>query len=94
MNSNSIKNLLVDFATRDFRSIFDHFWADKIPEDAEIVDVGDELLCNSEGLAGTIADILEHEFGIDYVNTGYYDPEEDERNGEVDEYTGWWYVTY
>ena len=26
------------------------------------------------------------------INTGYYDPEEDERNNEVDRYTGWWYV--
>ena len=26
------------------------------------------------------------------VNTGYYDPEEDERNGEKDKHTGWWYV--
>lgn len=26
------------------------------------------------------------------VNTGYYDPIEDERSGEVDRYTGWWYV--
>lgn len=26
------------------------------------------------------------------VVTGYYDPEEDERNNEKDECTGWWYV--
>ena len=26
------------------------------------------------------------------LSTGYYDPEEDKRNGEEDEYTGYWYV--
>ena len=26
------------------------------------------------------------------INTGYYDPEEDKRNGEEDRYTGWYYV--
>lgn len=26
------------------------------------------------------------------INTGYYDPEEDERNHEVDRHTGWWYI--
>ena len=26
------------------------------------------------------------------THAGYYDPEEDKRNGEEDRYTGWWYV--
>ena len=31
--------------------------------------------------------------GFGEVNTGYYDPEEDKRNNEVDKFTGWYYVT-
>lgn len=53
---------------------------------------GEEILCKTEEQAEVIADFLE-DVGFDYVNTGYYDPIEDERNGEVDRYTGWWYVS-
>lgn len=57
---------------------------------------GIEILCKTEELAEMIADLLEllyRENGIDCkVNTGYYDPEEDKRNGEEDRYTGWYYV--
>lgn len=58
--------------------------------------VGDEILCKTESAANTLADMLELLYrsqGEDVlINTGYYDPVEDERNGEVDRYTGWWYV--
>ena len=30
--------------------------------------------------------------GFNEVNTGYYDPTQDERNNEVDKFTGWYYV--
>lgn len=30
--------------------------------------------------------------GFGEVNTGYYDPEEDKRNNEIDKFTGWYYV--
>lgn len=54
--------------------------------------VKDEILCDREDVAEIIADILES-IGFDEVTTGYYDPEEDKRNGEVDKFTGWYYVT-
>ena len=54
--------------------------------------VEDEILCNNEDVVEIIADFLEH-MGFGEVNTGYYDPEEDKRNNEVDKFTGWYYVT-
>lgn len=57
---------------------------------------GDEILVKSEDAADKIADAIELFYqsqGEDVlVNTGYYDPEEDKRNNEEDQYTGWWYV--
>ena len=52
---------------------------------------GDEILCETEIIANTIADLFEA-VGFDVV-TGYYDPIEDKRNGEEDESTGFYYVT-
>ena len=52
-----------------------------------------ELLCKTETQAEGIADFLE-DLGFEEVRTGYYDPEEDKRNGELDEYTGWYYVDW
>lgn len=54
--------------------------------------VDDEILCNHENVAEIIGDFLEH-MGFDEVNTGYYDPEEDKRNNEIDKFTGWYYIT-
>lgn len=54
---------------------------------------GNEILCDSEARAEAIGDFLEA-LGFNYVRTGYYDPVEDERNGEVDDYTGWYYVDF
>lgn len=54
---------------------------------------GNEILCDTEIRAEAIGDFLEA-LGFFYVRTGYYDPVEDERNGEVDDYTGWYYVDF
>lgn len=54
--------------------------------------VEDEILCDDENVAEIIGDFLEC-LGFEEVNTGYYDPEEDKRNNEVDKFTGWYYVT-
>ena len=55
-----------------------------------------EILVKTESTANTIADLIEMLYKADekevVVCTGYYDPEEDERDGLVDECTGWWYV--
>lgn len=53
---------------------------------------GDEFLVYTEDEADRIADLLEA-LGFDYVFTGYYDPEEDQREGCVDNCTGKWYVS-
>lgn len=52
----------------------------------------DEIICETEQQADTIADLLEA-LGYDYVNTGYYDPEEDAKEGRTYETTGYWYVS-
>ena len=51
------------------------------------------ILCKTETQADGIADFLE-DLGFDYVRTGYYDPAQDEKEGCVDEYTGFYYVDW
>jgi hypothetical protein len=53
---------------------------------------GEEILCKTEEQAEVLADFFE-DIGFDYVHTGYYDPTEDERNNEVNDHTGYWYVS-
>ena len=64
--------------------------------EGDIWSTGDEILCKTESAADTLADMFETLYAIQgeeiLINTGYYDPEEDERNNEVDRFTGWWYV--
>ena len=55
---------------------------------------GTEILCRTEWLAWTIANILDNIMGEEFTHYHYYDPEEDERSGEVDDHTGWWYVDF
>ena len=52
---------------------------------------GEEILCKTAEAAEHLADFLE-DIGFDCVHTGYYDPEEDRRNNEIDDHTGWYYV--
>lgn len=72
--------------------------ADRLRDYAEgdIWSTGDEILCKTKSAADAIADMFEKLYksqgGTVVVNTGYYDPEEDIRNGETDRFTGWWYV--
>lgn len=64
--------------------------------DGDIWSDGDEILCRTEDVASALADMLEQMYQSSgdevVVNTGYYNPDEDKRNGEEDRYTGWWYV--
>lgn len=79
-------------------------WFDVIAErlrdypEGDIWSSGNEILCRTEEVADALADMFECLYGAQgeeiLVNTGYYDPVKDERNGEVDIYTGWWYVQY
>ena len=65
--------------------------------DEEVWSDGSEILCRTECAANALADLLLQLYGSQgedvTVVTGYYDPAEDERNGEQDRYTGWWYVS-
>lgn len=53
----------------------------------------DEILCRKESQAEALADFFDDIYAYTTANTGYYDPEEDEYNGEVNSHTGWYYVT-
>lgn len=57
---------------------------------------GYEILCKTEAAADALADMFETLYAAQgedvLINTGYYDPEEDARNNELDSFTGWWYV--
>ena len=59
-------------------------------------DIEGEILCATEMFADLMAGRIEELYrkqGEDVMlSTGYYDPEEDKRNGEEDEYIGYWYV--
>lgn len=52
---------------------------------------GDEVVCKTEWLANKIADFFDA-LGYECV-TGYYDPADDEREGCVDKFTGWYYMS-
>lgn len=64
--------------------------------DGDIWSAGDEILCKTESAADALADMFETLYAEQgeevLINTGYYDPAEDERNNEMDRFTGWWYV--
>lgn len=78
-------------------------WFDMIVErlrdysDGEIWSEGTEILCKNESVANAICDLLRQLYSSDGMDinliTGFYDPEEDKRNGEEDRFTGWWYVS-
>lgn len=53
---------------------------------------GTDILCKTEEEAKSVANFLE-DMGFDSISTGYYDPDEDERNGCVDEKTGCWFIS-
>ena len=94
-----------DFESHVFENVWREFTlhlpttADMEYDDCNSIDIwysesADEILCRSEELADMIANIIEGISGEHEAHTGYYDPDEDERAGEVDEYTGWYYVDY
>lgn len=56
---------------------------------------GDELLFKYESDCEYVADLLDWcLFDSDECHTGYYDPEEDERDNCVDANTGWYYIDW
>ena len=76
-----VEHLPLDSVTSDGKK--NRFWRDG-PS-------GYEIICRSEEDCNCIADYLTL-CGCD-VSTGYYDPVEDEKSGETDYLTGFWYVS-
>lgn len=64
--------------------------------DAVRCDDDGQILVASEEATNAVADLIEAFYRSQgeeiSVNTGYYDPEKDKRNGEKDKHTGWRYV--
>ena len=61
----------------------------------EIATNGYELLFKYECDCERIADLLDEKvFCCPETHTGYYNPEEDERSGETDANTGWYYIDW
>lgn len=54
---------------------------------------GTEILSSEQSEVEALANLFDQLYGEGTTNTGYYDPKEDERNGEVDAYTGLYYVS-
>lgn len=79
----------IDWFQEIANRLMDHF-------SGQVWSSGYEILCRTEDAAEAVADMLEALYAAQgeevIVNTGYYEPEEDERNNEVDDLTGWWYV--
>lgn len=53
---------------------------------------GGEILCKTEAAAEAVASFLDDCGFSGDLATGYYDPEEDKRNGEEDCHTGYYYI--
>ena len=57
---------------------------------------GEMILCSSEPACRLIANLLRDILcdSTIVVKTGYFDPFEDGRNGETDDYTGFYYIDF
>lgn len=57
---------------------------------------GGEILAKTEQACNDLADLIESLYMEQdeevLITTGYYDPAEDEKTGEVDSFTGWYYI--
>lgn len=54
---------------------------------------GEGINCKTEEQARLIADLIEDTTPM-LAYTGYFDPDEDARNGETDDHTGYHYVVF
>ena len=55
---------------------------------------GCDILCPSEIESEIVADFIDDLLGEKVCHTGYYDPVEDYKSGEVDDSTGFYYVDF
>ena len=64
--------------------------------DGDVWSDGEIILCKTKEGADAICDLLWKLYRSNAeeiaFTTGYFDPEEDARQGEEDRYTGWYYV--
>lgn len=87
-------NKIVEMITELLPMIYDEEVTDEFKATHFLTDPdGTEILSSEESEVEAIANLLDQLYGNGTCNTGYYDPAEDERNGEVDAYTGLYYVT-
>lgn len=81
----------------EFSERFDLLWSilEKLPnKPARFWYDGSEILCRNEDEADAVANFIDSIIGDSCTHTGYYDPKEDERSGEVDDHTGYYYVDF
>lgn len=91
MKAKSMENLDIEFMDRYIWSYIIHSLQNNKDNKHGYWTDGEEILCKTETEADVVADFLE-DLGFDCLNTGYYNPEEDERDDCVDEHTGYWYI--
>ncbi len=89
-----------DVTDRIDRLLMDLIWA--LPKDPyggtyRFWTDGEEILCleeeDCESVANLLEDVLDQHSTM-VVKTGYYDPEEDARNGETNDHTGFYYIDF
>lgn len=84
----SIIQMIMDSVPNIYKEDFEY-------DDTEIATNGIEFLFKYEADCERFADALDrHVFNCRECHTGYYDPIEDEANGETDANTGWYYVDF
>lgn len=77
-------------------------WFQKIADnlrdysEGEVWSSGDEILCRTKEGIDAIADLFFQLYSNQNnnvnINTGYYDIDEDTQNGELDRFSGWYYI--
>lgn len=73
--------------------IYDDIVTDEYKETYFVTDSNQNMiLSTNENAIETLADLFDQLYGTSICITGYYDPVEDERNNEVDAYTGMYYL--
>ena len=84
LNSNDLFRSICKALPSSPNFINESFWSD-----------GENILCPTEADCSLLAKFIE-EICYDKnqsIITGYFDPDEDVRNNEQDDYTGFWYIT-
>lgn len=79
----------VDYIVRAIMSLLP-----RKPEHGKFWTDGNEILSEEETEIECLANLFDQLYGEGTVNTGYYDPKEDETEGCIDKYTGWHYVNF